>query len=151
MILCVRVSPAERKMQNEHKALASTSTSWQERINVLEMDNSVRFLRSKLMMVEIYRGLSPAAIWHIKKERPWAGSKESDKCANLQRLAQDLAQMKAETKASKEAHMAIGQERSAHAEREAEYKARLAAAEAQVGAGESTSGCTARCQAAIAE
>lgn len=29
-------------MQNEHKALASTSTSWEERINVLEMDNSVR-------------------------------------------------------------------------------------------------------------
>ena len=57
MILCVRVSPAERKMQNEHKAMASTSTSWQERINVLEMDNSVRVPRPKLMMVEIYQGL----------------------------------------------------------------------------------------------
>ena len=139
-------------MQNEHKAMASTSTSWQERINVLEMDNSVRVPRPKLMMVEIYQGLVCSYMAsRSNKERPWTGSQQGDKRANLQRLAQDLAQMKAETKASKEAHMAIGQERSAAAEREAEYKARLAAAEAQVGAGKSTSGRTARCLTAIAE
>ena len=66
---------AERKMRDEHAALASTSTSWQERISVLEMDNS--------------------------------------------RLAQDFAQLKAEAAAAKEAQVALGQERTAAAEREA--------------------------------
>lgn len=79
---------ASRKMASEHKALASTSTSLEQRVKVLEMHNTS--------------------------------------------LAQDLQQRSGEMEAAKTAQELAGQERAAAAEREAEYKARLASLQAEV-------------------
>jgi len=79
---------ATNKMRGEHKALESTSSSWEERVSVLEMQN--------------------------------------------EKLAEDLSQTKAETTEAKKTTKELVEHRTAAAQREAEYKAHLAAQEALV-------------------